>query len=463
MAHTILIVDDEVKLLDVLGGMLEQLGYRPLTASRGQAALEILAREPVDLVLCDLRMPGMGGRELLAEMNRRGHAVPLVIMTAYSSVRDAVGVIKEGAFDYIDKPIELDDLTATLSNALRLQDALRDNQRLREELEGRYSFGTLIGSSPAFQKVLRSIAEVCEAKTTVLLTGESGTGKEVVARSIHFNSPRRSGPFVAVNCAAVPEALLESEFFGHVKGSFTGALTNRVGRFGQADKGTLFLDEIGDMPLALQAKILRVLQDRTYEPVGSTQSRTTDVRIIAATNRDLEVLVAQGEFRGDLFYRLNVFPIWLPPLRERREDLPLFLDRFLAEFGAALGKRGLRFTPEATRAITAYGWPGNIRELQNCIERSVLSARSAVIDVADLPPYLAQPAATQQPRAAANFPMKLDEELDRFERGQIVAALQLTQGVQVRAAALLGISERSLWHRVKKLGISVTRLVGAPE
>ena len=288
MAHTILIVDDEVKLLDVLGGMLEQLGYRALTASSGEAALDTMAREAVDLVLCDLRMPGMGGREVLTEMNRRGHAIPLVIMTAYSSVRDAVGMIKEGAFDYIDKPIELDDLTATLSNALRLQDALRDNQRLRDELQGRYSFDTLIGSSPAFQKVLRSIAEVCEAKTTVLITGESGTGKEVVARRIHCNSPRRSGPFVAVNCAAIPEALLESELFGHVKGAFTGASRAAAGASSQADGGTLFLDEIGDMPLALQAKLLRVLQERTFEPVGGDPEQDVDVRIIAATNRDLE-------------------------------------------------------------------------------------------------------------------------------------------------------------------------------
>ena len=462
MSHTILIVDDEPKLLDVLSGMLEQMDYRTLTAGSGVAALDVLEREGVDLVLCDLRMPGMGGRELLAEMQRRGHAVPLVIMTAYSSVRDAVAVIKEGAFDYIDKPIELDDLTATLSNALRLQDALRDNARLREELEGKHRFDTLIGVSPAFQKVLRAVGEVCSAKTTVLLTGESGTGKEVVARAIHFNSPRHEGPFVAVNCAAVPEALLESEFFGHVKGSFTGALTNRVGRFGQADRGTLFLDEIGDMPLALQAKILRVLQDRTYEPVGGTQSKTTDVRIIAATNRDLEKMVAEGQFRGDLYYRLNVFPIALPPLRDRREDVPLFLDRFVSEFGPALGKRGLSFAPDAVRALAAYAWPGNIRELQNCVERSVLSARGSVITAADLPPYITQAQGAASANGEVVFPMDLEEECAKFERSRIVAALKRTEGVQVRAAELLGVSERSLWHRVKKLGISVGKAVAEP-
>ncbi|GGH19021.1 acetoacetate metabolism regulatory protein AtoC [Alsobacter metallidurans] len=459
MTHSILIVDDEPKLLDVLAGMLEQMGYRALTASSGAAALQTLDRDPVDLVLCDLRMPGMGGRELLAEMSRRGHKIPLVIMTAYSSVRDAVAVIKEGAFDYIDKPIELDDLTATLSNALRLQDALRDNARLREELEGRHRFDTLVGVSPAFQTVLRSISEVCAAKTTVLLTGESGTGKEVVARAIHFNSPRSAGPFVAVNCAAVPEALLESEFFGHVKGSFTGAVANRVGRFGQADNGTLFLDEIGDMPLALQAKILRVLQDHVYEPVGSTLSKTTDVRIIAATNRDLEKMVAAGQFRGDLFYRLNVFAIPLPALRDRREDIPLFLDRFVAEFGPALGKKGLSFSPDAVRALCAYPWPGNIRELQNCVERSVLSARRDVIEASDLPPYIGQTQGPSGSRGDIVFPMDLDDECARFERQRIIAALKQTDGVQVRAAEILGITERSLWHRVKKLGISVTRAV----
>jgi DNA-binding NtrC family response regulator len=462
MSHTILVVDDEVKLLDVLAGMLEQMGYEARVAAGGREALDILDRDSIDLVLCDLRMPGMGGRELLAEMTRRGHTVPLVIMTAYSSVRDAVAVIKEGAFDYIDKPIELDDLTATLSNALRLQDALRDNARLREELQGRHRFDTLIGVAPSFQQVLRGITEVCASKTTVLLTGESGTGKEVVARAIHFNSPRSSGPFVAVNCAAVPEALLESEFFGHVKGSFTGALTSRTGRFAQADRGTLFLDEIGDMPLPLQAKILRVLQERSFEPVGASQSRTTDVRIIAATNRDLSKMVADGQFRGDLYYRLAVFPIPLPPLRERREDIPLLLDKFLAEFGPAVGKRGVRFSPEAVRALTSYAWPGNIRELQNCVERSVLSARGPVIEAADLPIYT-QPAARTEGSEIPALPLDLDAECDRLERRLILAALRQTDGVQVRAAALLGINERSLWHRVKKLGISVTKAVAGAE
>jgi DNA-binding NtrC family response regulator len=449
-------VDDEPKLLDVLGGMLEHLGYRALAASNGKAGLEILERETVDLILSDLRMAPMSGRQLLAEVRRRYASLPVVIMTAYSSVKDAVQAIKEGAFDYIDKPIELDELTATLANALRLYDALRDNERLRQELEGRYKFDTLVGNAPSFQRVIRAVSEVCASKTSVLLTGESGTGKEVVARAIHFNSPRNKRPFVAVNCAAVPEALLESEFFGHVKGSFTGAIANRVGRFAQANGGTLFLDEIGDMPLALQAKILRVLQDQRFEPVGATESVATDVRIIAATNRDLEKMVAEGRFRGDLYYRLAVFPIALPPLRERTEDIPLFLQRFAAEIAPSLGRRAVSFSAEAARILTNYRWPGNIRELQNCIERSILSARDSVIDVADLPPYLFEKSGSGA--EGPTFPMMIDVEIEEFERRQILLALKRTGGVQVRAAELLGISERSLWHRIKKLRINVSKV-----
>jgi DNA-binding NtrC family response regulator len=459
MAQVILMVDDEPKLLDVLGGMLEGLGYEVRSAESAAAALVILGREPIDLVLTDLRMPGMDGRELLGEIRRRGFTMPVVIMTAYSSVRDAVLAIKEGAFDYVDKPIEMDELIATLSNALRLEEVLRDNERLRAELEGRHSFGSLIGTSPAFQHVLRQVSAVCGSATTVLLTGESGTGKEVLARAIHFNSPRRNHPFVAVNCAAIPEALLESEFFGHVKGSFTGALANRIGRFGQADRGTLFLDEIGEMPLALQAKLLRVLQERVYEPVGGSETRRTDVRVIAATNRDLARQVQEGRFRADLFYRLNVFPIELPSLRDRAEDVPLFVQRFVAEFGPTLRKREFSFSPEALKALAAYEWPGNIRELQNCIERCVLTAPGPVISVADLPPNLSPSPLSSLPDPS--FPIDLDAECERFERTQIVAALRKTGGVQIRAAELLGVSERSLWHRIKKLRISVGKTVEA--
>lgn len=385
MSHTILLVDDEERLADVLSVALEQNGFRTLTAQNGQDALKVLDNETVDLVLTDLRMPGMSGAELLREIKQRTPNLPVVVMTAYSSVKDAVHIIKDGAFDYVGKPVDIDELEQTIKNALRLSDALTDNLRLRQELEGRYRFDNLIGSSTPFRSVIENIAEVCESRANVLITGESGTGKEMVARSIHYNSPRRDHPFVALNCAAIPETLLESELFGHVKGAFTGAVANRLGRFAQADRGTLFLDEIGDMPLATQAKILRVLQERAFEPVGGTQTRAVDVRIVAATNKDLMGAVQSGDFREDLYYRLNVFPITLPPLRDRRDDIPELAIHFLAALNAEMGKKVNGFTPAALKTMSGYDWPGNIRELQNCVERALILAKSPQIDESDLP------------------------------------------------------------------------------
>jgi DNA-binding NtrC family response regulator len=455
VSHSILLVEDEPKMRDVLSSALEGFGYHAIPASNGEAALALLEREDVDLVLTDLRMPVLGGLDLLAAVKRRNPNLPVVLMTAYGSVKDAVQAIKDGAFDFIVKPFEIDELAAVLGNALRLHDALRDNQRLREELEGRYSFGNLIGSSAAFRQVITAIGEVCESKATVLITGESGTGKEMVARAIHFNSARKSAPFVAINCAAIPEGLLESELFGHIKGAFTGAVSNRVGRFMQAHGGTLFLDEVGDMPIATQAKILRVLQERSFEPVGGTQTREVDVRLIAATNKDLQDAVRERLFREDLYYRLNVFPIALPPLRERLEDIPALVEHFIEQIGANIGKRIGGFSPAAIKAMNEYDWPGNIRELQNCIERSIIVAKSPIVDVADLPPYLFR---QREDRIdAARIPSSLDDELERIERRFILMALQKTQGIQVKAAELLGITERSLWHRVKKLGIHILK------
>ncbi|HYM31138.1 MAG TPA: sigma-54 dependent transcriptional regulator [Candidatus Cybelea sp.] len=455
MPHTILLVDDEPKMREVVGVALEEMGYRALTADSGKAALDTLEREDVDLVLSDLRMPGMGGRELLAEVKRRKPDMPVILITAYSTVKDAVQAIKEGAFDYIGKPFEIEELTATIANALRLHDVLRDNQRLRDELEERYSFENLIGTSAAFRRVIEAIGEVCESRANVLIAGESGTGKELVARAIHFNSPRKDAPFVAINCAAIPEGLLESELFGHVKGAFTGAVGNRVGRFAQADGGTLFLDEVGDMPLPTQAKILRVLQERSFEPVGSTQIRTVDVRILAATNKDLREAVRQGTFREDLYYRLNVFPIQVPPLRDRIEDIPLLVDHFAKQIAPEMGKRLNGFSPAALRAMSGYRWPGNIRELQNVIEHSIIVARHPIVDVGDLPRDMFE---RRDHRADdVQVPAALDEELDRIERGFIIEALRRTSGVQIKAADMLGITERSLWHRVKKLGIQIVK------
>ena len=453
--HNVLLVDDEPKMRDVLSTALEGFGYRALPAANGEIALDVIEHEDVDLVLTDLRMPTMGGLDLLSAVKRRNPNLPVVLMTAYGSVKDAVQAMKDGAFDFVVKPFEIDELAVVLGNALKLHDALRDNQRLRAELEGRYSFSSLIGTSPAFRAVISAIGEVCESKATVLVTGESGTGKEMVARAIHFNSSRKAGPFVAINCAAIPEGLLESELFGHVKGAFTGAFANRSGRFAQAHGGTLFLDEIGDMPIATQAKILRVLQERSFEPVGSTQTREVDVRLVAATNKDLQEEVKERRFREDLYYRLNVFPIALPPLRERLEDIPALVEHFIEQIGANIGKRIGGFTPTAIKAMGDYDWPGNIRELQNCIERSIIVAKAPMVDVADLPRYLFR---QREERTELNrIPSALDEELERIERRFIVNALQKTHGIQVKAAELLGITERSLWHRIKKLGIQIVK------
>ena len=456
MSHAILVVDDEERLADVLAAALEDLGYRATAVTSAQAALMALEQSRFDLVLTDLRLPVMDGRGLLREVRSRWPEVPVVIVTAFAAVRDAVELVKEGAFDYIAKPFEMEDVAATIRRALRLADVVRDNERLRSELEGRHSFDTLIGNSPSFRRVIEQVTEVCETRATVMLNGESGTGKELVARAIHFNSPRRGRPFIAVNCAAIPETLLESELFGHVKGAFTGAVANRVGRFAAAEGGTLFLDEIGDMPLAIQAKLLRVVQERSFEPVGASRSQTADVRLIAATHKDMREAVAEGRFREDLFYRLNVFPIRLPALRERPEDIPLLAAHFLSSLSEAVGKLVSGFSPAALTAMSGHSWPGNIRELHNCIERALIVAKNPVIDVQDLPRELFE----GQRRATGDaLPRDLDAELERIERDFILEALRRSDGVQVKAARMLGIAERSLWHRIKKLGIRLSRTV----
>ncbi|MBF0462126.1 MAG: sigma-54-dependent Fis family transcriptional regulator [Magnetococcales bacterium] len=456
MMQTILLVDDDPTLREVMKIAIESMGHEVLVAADGVAALACLDLEPVDLLLTDLRMPGMSGRELLGEVKRRLPQLPVVMMTAYSSVRDAVEIIKEGAFDYITKPIEMDELEATLRNALNLFNTLRDNQRLRQELAGRYRFDALIGHSDAFRQVLNAITEVCESRANVLLTGESGTGKELVARAIHFNSARRDKPFVAVNCAAIPDSLLESELFGHVKGAFTGAVANRPGKFSLANGGTLFLDEIGDMSMATQAKILRVLQERSFESLGASRSQKVDVRIIAATHKNLLKATTEGAFREDLYYRLNVFPIALPPLRARDDDILELAAHFLADSAASMGKRMVGFTSDALTIMQNHPWPGNVRELQNCIERAVIICRGDRIDSKELPSHLL---ATPCKSAETVFPLDLDEQMAKLERTLVLEALAKTGGIQVAAAQLLGISERSLWHRVRKHHLQVTRRV----
>ncbi|MGB8920894.1 MAG: sigma-54 dependent transcriptional regulator [Pseudomonas sp.] len=462
MTHNILVVDDEPKLCDLLASALGQNGISVFTAGNGLHALKVLESEDIDLLISDWRMPGMGGPQLLAEVKTRYPQMPVIVMTAYSTVKNAVESMRNGAFDYIAKPFDIDELDITVSKALQFRDILKDNQRMRAELDEQQQIDSLIGDSPSFRSVLQAVDSVRESAATVLLSGESGTGKEMVARAIHKHGNRADKPFVAVNCAAIPEGLLESEMFGHRKGAFTGAVADRIGRFQQADKGTLFLDEIGEMPLALQAKILRALQERVIEPVGDTKERKVDVRVIAATNKDLLQAVANKEFREDLYYRLNVFPIPLPALRERVEDIAPLARHFALTLGAAAGKRISGFSAQALQAMTRYSWPGNIRELQNCVERATIVASANIIEEQDLPAYLfaAQASDSSGPLSEINgVPADLDAALADVEKAYILAALQQSNGVQAAAAQLIGISERSFWYRLKKLGIHVDKIV----
>jgi DNA-binding NtrC family response regulator len=461
MTHNVLVVDDEPKLCDLLASALSQNGIAVFTAGNGVHALKVLEVEDIDLVISDWRMPGMDGPQLLAEIKSRFPQLPVIVMTAYSTVKNAVQSMRNGAFDYIAKPFDIDELDITVSKALQFRDILKDNQRMRAELDEHRQIDSLIGDSPSFRRVLHAIDSVRESNATILLTGESGTGKEMVARAIHNHGNRADKPFVAVNCAAIPEGLLESEMFGHRKGAFTGAVADRVGRFMQADEGTLFLDEIGEMPLALQAKILRALQERVIEPVGDQRERKVDVRVIAATNKNLLDAVANKEFREDLYYRLNVFPIPLPALRERIEDIAPLARHFAHTLGAMAGKRITGFSPEALQTMANYSWPGNIRELQNCVERATIVASGAVIEEEDLPAYLfaSNPVASGTLITEGSVPADLEAALADVEKAYILAALQQSNGVQAAAAQLIGISERSFWYRLKKLGIHVDKIV----
>ena len=466
--HTILIVDDEAKLLEVLSAALENMGYAAVTAGSVEDALKALQEHEIHLILSDLRMPGLSGRDLLEKVKELAPGLPVVIMTAYAEMKDAVAIIKEGAFDYIVKPFDLDVLEAAVASALRFHALNADNRQLRKELGRTFDSDNFIGQSQAILAVRKNIREISASLANVLITGESGTGKEVVAKAIHYSSSRASSPFVAINCAAIPESLLESELFGHVKGAFTGATVTRQGRFAQADKGTLFLDEIGDMPQALQAKILRCIQEKTIEPVGSHKTLKIDVRIIAATNQDLAEAIGRGDFRRDLYYRLNVYPIALPPLRERKEDIPLLAEHFAKKCAAKLGRRPVTFTADALRDMRSYPWPGNIRELENCVERlsiiapgdsitpEKLAACSVFGDAREVAANFSAPGSVQGAAPGRpDFPLDLDRRLAVLERELIMQALEASGGVQVKAAALLHISERSIWHRIKKLGIAV--------
>jgi two-component system NtrC family response regulator len=442
----VLVVDDEPAQRELMAGFLARLGHAVAQAADGREALERARREPFDLVVTDQRMPGLSGLEVLAALRGRNPEAAVIVVTAYGTIETAVAAIKAGAVDYLTKPLSLDELRHRVEQVRERQRLLGENRELRQALAERYRVEGVVGESGRMQEVLSLVRRVAGSDATVLIRGESGTGKELIAKAIHAASPRAGGPLVRVNCAALPETLLESELFGHERGAFTGAVAARKGRFEAADGGTIFLDEIGDLPPHLQVKLLRVLQEREIERLGSSRPVAVDVRVLAATHRDLEAQLRAGRFREDLYYRINVVTISLPPLRDRREDIPPLLDHFVARFARKNGKAVRGLTHEAREALLRYDYPGNVRELENLVERAVVLTRDDVIGLGDLPLSLA--AEAPEPEG----PPSLPAAVEGLERRLIREALARADGVQTAAADLLGISERVLRYKLRKYG-----------
>ena len=443
----ILVVDDEASQRELVSGYLKKQGFEVFTAAGGEPALELFRQSPMELILTDQRMPDLSGLELLKAARAINPETQVIVMTAYGNVETAVEAMKAGAADYLTKPLHLEELRQKIQRIVEQHRLYAENRALREELRSRHRIEGIIGDSGQMIEVVSLVQRVAASEATVLIRGESGTGKELIAKAIHYASPRAARPLVRLNCAALPENLLESELFGHEKGSFTGAIANRKGRFELADTGTLFLDEIGDLPLHLQAKLLRVLQEREFERVGSSQPIKVNVRILSATHRDLESLLRAGQFREDLYYRLNVVTILVPPLRERRQDLPALMDHFLKIFAAKNGKTLRGFSREARDALLRYDYPGNVRELENLVERAVVLSRGDLIGRGDLPLTVEAPEASGEP------PAQLTAAVEGLERRMIKNALARAGGVQTRAADLLGITERALRYKLKKYGL----------
>lgn len=446
----ILIVDDDPGLRRIMQIQLEEAGHQVIAASDGNQALAAVEESHPSLVITDLRMPGLNGLELLKKLRAIRADLTVIIITAFGSIQTAVEAMKAGAYDYLTKPIDYDELLRVVDRALERQRLLEEVQILRSNLNAKYGFESIIGSSPALMRALEVASRAARTDATVLITGETGTGKELVARAIHQNSPRAGGPFITVNCGAIPRELLESEMFGHVKGSFTGAVANRRGKAELADGGTLFLDEIGELPLELQVKLLRLLQNGEIEKVGGATSQV-DVRILAATNRNLLAMIEDGAFREDLYYRLAVIPLHLPPLRERAADIPELAEHLFRKAKEKHGRPNLRLPPSLLPAFSAYPWPGNVRELENVIERLVVLAEGDQIRREDLPEFL-----LREPPAIEALHLELPPEgisLERVERDLILRALKKFDWNQTQAARYLDISRRTLIYRMEKHGI----------
>jgi len=439
---TLLIVDDEQATRDLCAAVATQSGIRPITATSAEEALEILEQAAVDVVLTDLKLPASNGLELLKRIQDLHPHVAVMVLTQYGTIDSAVEATRMGALDYVTKPFRIEELRTRLERAVQSVELQQENRLLREQLRTRPGFGSLIGMSLKMERVYKLIEKVSQHDYPVLVLGESGTGKELVARSVHFSGPRKDRPFVPVDCSALVPTLIESELFGYVKGAFTGAMHAKQGLLEAAHGGTLFLDEIGDMPVDLQAKLLRALQEREIKPVGSTERRQIDVRVIAATNRDLDAAIRSGSFRQDLYFRLNVVQIKLPPLRDRKGDIPLLVTSFLEKFSNSGPVRTI--SDDAMRRLVAYDWPGNVRELENAIERAVALSSGPVLSVADLPSNLHYPSNDRTPQKDELLP------LDELERRAILRTLRETNGDKVAAARMLGIGKTTLYRKLKQ-------------
>ena len=444
----ILVVDDEDSQRTVLAGFLKKRGFTVTTAASAEDALKAAHAAPPDLVLTDLRMPGMTGVDLMKRLRSANPELQVIVMTAFGTVANAVDAMKHGAADYLTKPVDLEELEVLAVRSLERRALESENRELRNQLESKYRLQGLETASDAMAAAINTAGRAAASRATILIHGESGTGKELLARAIHYASPRARRPFVAVNIAALPDTLIESELFGHERGAFTGADREVRGRFELADGGTLLLDEVGELPRATQVKLLRVLQEHAIERLGGTRTVQLDVRVIAATNRDLEAMVRAGDFRDDLYYRLNVVSIRVPPLRERREDIPLLVDRFITQFAGESGSGPKRISREAMDVLVRYAFPGNVRELENLIHRAVVLARSPLITTADLPDHVGG-LAPEPDVAAGGFV----DRVQRFERTLIAEALAQSGGVQTQAARALGMSERHLRYKLKKYSL----------
>ena len=449
MKGQLLLVDDEQGIRQSLSAVLQDEGYRVLAVATGEECLRAMEADRFHIVLLDVWMHGMDGLEVLRRLQETHPETVVVMISGHGTVETAVRATKLGAFDFLEKPLSIERTLVVVKNALEHQTLLEENRRLRDQLEVRYR---IIGESVPVKALRQQMALMAPTNGRVLIYGESGTGKELVAHALHAQSLRAKRPFVELNCAAIPEELIESELFGHVKGSFTGALENKVGKFQKADCGTLFLDEVGDMSLKTQSKVLRALQEQRFEPVGAATSVNVDVRVIAATNKDLEEEIARGNFREDLFYRLNVVPFVVPPLRERAEDVPLLAEHFLREFCSSYGRKPKQLTPEALKVLTAYGWPGNVRELKNLIERIVIMNSQPLIQKKDLPSLLYR---DNTRRAALAEASTLQQARAAYEKDFILRKLEENKGNVSRSAELLGLERTHLYRKMTALGITL--------